>query len=88
MAEEEGAIVTNVTIVDKWTPVHVLSGMIAGWMNVPLPMFLATFAAFEVLEYGLEHKGFPALGTKNPEALANVAGDLAAASIGYMITKK
>ena len=83
--ESEELAKTNVTLVDKWTPIHFISGMIAGYLRVPLPMFVASFVAFELIERGLEHKGFPALGTKKPETLLNTSGDLAAACLGYAV---
>ncbi len=70
----------NQDLVDKWTPVHFLSGMVAGWMGVPLPMFLISFAGFEALEYAVMKKG-----EGGPESFTNVAGDLAAASLGYAV---
>mgnify|MGYP001566748730 CR=1 FL=1 len=58
----------NAAPFDAWTPTHVLTGLVAGAIGVPLPWAIGGAVLYEVAEYAVE---------KRPESIANVAVDLA-----------
>jgi len=70
-------VITNTTPFDAWSLVHLATGIVLGAVGLPLPQTVAGLAAFEVLEWTLEHpSGSPIFGTKRPESEVNVAADI------------
>jgi len=82
-------VMTNTTPFDAWSLVHLATGIVLGAVGLPLPQTIAGLAAFEVLEWTLEHpSGSPIFGTKRPESEVNVAADIGVALLGYALTRE
>lgn len=79
----------NRTPLDRWTLAHLASGALAARLGVPLPGFILGSVLYEAVEHKLESPGgHPFFGSKRPEALANVAVDLAAGALGYQLGRR
>ena len=80
---------TNSAVFDKWTLPHVASGFVAARLNVSFTTFTVLAIAYEVFEYSLEYpSGRKIFGTKRPESLINVAGDIVANTAGYWLGQR
>jgi hypothetical protein len=72
--------------VDLWTPAHVFFGMMTRYIGMSPPLAAATWLLFECLENSIAQlddvkEEIPSSG---PESYTNMAGDLAANTLGYV----
>jgi hypothetical protein len=72
-------------VVDAWTVTHLAWSVIAKRMGVPLPTLMALAAGNEAVEW-VTRLTRPDLTFGSPESVTNVAADLAANYLGYVIT--
>jgi hypothetical protein len=76
----------QVAFFDKWTVVHVASGLVSGAIGVPVWAYIALGTGYELAEFAAESpRGSKIFGTKRPESALNVAGDFAAGIAGNLL---
>lgn len=89
LAAEAELDVTNSAILDEWTPVHVMSGVLTGLTGLGPALAAGGAVAYEVLEFAHEWpKGSVLFGSKRPESLGNVLSDLVVFAAGYAVGRK
>lgn len=77
---------TNESFVDVWSLAHVATGYTARKIGVPFFLYMGGAVLFERIEHSMEYPdGHPTFGTKRPETLKNVIGDLVVGALGYYL---
>jgi len=77
-------MMVNETFLDRWSLVHTLMGIGVGFAGIKPPLAVIGAAAFDVVEHFHESpRGSKLFGSKAPESIANVVGDLLVYSVGY-----
>ncbi len=72
--------------VDKWTAVHVVTGIASGALGMPVWAYIALGTGYELAEFAMESpRGSKIFGTKQPESAVNVAGDFVAGIAGNLL---
>lgn len=75
---------TNVSPIDKWTPVHVVTGALAQSFGMrPMP-FLVLSIGYELIEFRLEQKP-NIFGSTRPESTVNAVTDIIFGLLGYAL---
>jgi hypothetical protein len=78
------SVTINQTMFDRWSWVHTLMGVGVGFAGVNPALAISGAVAFDVIEHYHEApRGSKLFGSKAPESLKNVIGDLLVYSIGY-----
>ena len=79
----------NEAMFDRWSWVHTLMGVGVGFAGVK-PMLAASGAvAFDVVEHYHESpRGSKLFGSKAPESMSNVLGDLVVFGVGYALARE
>jgi hypothetical protein len=79
----------NAKMLDKWSAVHVATGLGAGAVGLSFPWAMGLAAAYEIVEYAHEWpKGSILFGSKRPESGINVVADLAVFAVGWWLGRK
>jgi hypothetical protein len=76
----------NQELFDSWTAVHALAGLGVGLFGTSAPVALGGAVAYEALEYAHEWpRGSVLFGSKRPESVQNVVGDLVVYGATYWL---
>ena len=74
--------------VDKWTAVHVGTGVLAGGVGLPLWIYVPASLAYEVMEQYLESNPKNIFAASGPEVIPNVVVDVLTGLAGYAAGRK
>lgn len=79
----------NVSLLDKWSLVHLFVGAVVGAVGVsPFPA-LSAAVLYEFVEYLLEHPhGSKIFGTKRPESTENSIADVTVYMAAYLVARE